>query len=100
MMEDTYLAQQIDCYPENYLTEYPSVERILETTEKFEEDLTDVCRLHGDMRVVIDVSPAIEVSSKRERGATVDPLMAEIRSTLEAKLSETQSECRMYEPAE
>ncbi len=36
-----YLARQIDCHPDQYLTRFPSVDRILETIEKFEEDLAD-----------------------------------------------------------
>lgn len=96
MLEDTYLAQQIDCYPENYLTEFPSVERILETTEKLEEDLTDTCRVHGEMKVIIDVCPAIEVSPERQRGVAVDPLMSAIRVQLEEALAVSRSECRMY----
>lgn len=98
MMEDTYLAQQIDCYPEHYLSEFPSAERIRETTEKFEEDLTDNCRLHGKMRVVIDVGEAIEVSTKRERGAAVDPLMNEIRQRLQENLDASRSECQLVQP--
>jgi len=97
MLEDTYLAQQVDCYPERYITEFRSNDRILETIEKFEEDLTDRCRVHRPMKVIIDVDQAIEVSSKRERGATVDPLMQKIRERLEAKLGDLQKESRMYQ---
>lgn len=97
MMEDTYLAQQIDCYPENYLTEFPSIERVLETTEKLEEDLTDRCRVHGKMRVIIDVGPAIEVNTERQRGVAVDPLMNEIRTQLELMLAQSRTECRMFQ---
>ena len=35
-LEDTYLAQQVDCYPEDYVVGHPTVDRILETVEKFE----------------------------------------------------------------
>ena len=94
-LEDTYLAQQIDCYPEQYLTDYPSVDRILETVVKFEEDLTDKCRIHPPMRVIIDVDEAIEVSTKRNRSAATDPLSDQIRSRLEVKLKELQSESKM-----
>lgn len=99
MIEDTYLAQQIDCYPDQYLVQSKSVDRILETVEKFEEDLTDKCRTHGKMKVIVDVDEAIEVSTQRERGAAVDPLMQEIRHRLETKLAALQKECRQYEPS-
>ena len=98
-LEDTYLAQQVDCYPEQYLAENPSVDRILETVEKFEEDLTDRSRIHRPMRVIIDVGEAIEVSPKRQRGATVDPLSDEIRTRLEAMLKSLQTESRQFPAA-
>ena len=95
-LEDTYLAQQVDCYPEQYLTEFASVDRILETVEKFEEDLTDNVRLHGQLKVIIDIDEAIEVSPKRDKSAPSDPLMMEICGRLEAKLEQLQTESRMY----
>lgn len=94
-LEDTYLAQQIDCYPEQYLTEYPSVDRILDTVRKFEEDLTDRCGIDRPTRVIIDIDEAIEVSPKRQRGTTTDPLSEEIRRRLEAKLKRLQRESKM-----
>ena len=97
-LEDTYLAQQIDCYPGDYITAYPSVDRMLETVEKFEEDLTEVARAHGPMRVVVDVDEAIEVTPERDRRATEDPLMAQVKSRLETKLATLRGESRMYQP--
>ena len=97
-LEDTYLAQQIDCYPENYVGKFPSVDRLLETVEKFEEDLTDTARKHGNLKVILNVDEAIEVSPRREKGATADPLMVAIRDRLETGIAETQSMCQMYQP--
>ena len=97
-LEDTYLAQQIDCYPENYLGTSPTVDRLLETVEKFEEDLTDAARIHGKHKVIIDVCDAIEVSPRREKGTESDPLIAAIKESIEANLAKSQQECRKYEP--
>ncbi len=93
----TYLAQQIDCYPEQYVVELPSVDRILETVEKFEEDFFGKCRIHGNLKVVLDVGEAIEVSTERVRGATTDPLIASIRERLESKLKILQTESPLYQ---
>ncbi len=95
-LERTYLAQQIDCYPERYIVQWPSVDRILETVEKFEDDLTDHCRIHGHLKVVLDVGEAIEVAPKRDRLATTDPLISEIKARLEAMLGELEKESRTY----
>ncbi|MEL7499110.1 MAG: 1-acyl-sn-glycerol-3-phosphate acyltransferase [Planctomycetota bacterium] len=95
-LERTYLAQQIDCYPENYVAELPSVDRILETVEKFEEDLCDQCRIHGKLKVVLDVCDAIEVSPKRVKGVDTDPLIVSIRESLNEKLAKFQHESELY----
>ena len=95
-LEETYLAQQVDCYPGQYVAEHPSVDRILETVEKFEEDLTDKCTIHGNLKAIMDIGEAIEVSPKRERGQTTDPLTTAIRECLEAKLQKLQGESQMY----
>ena len=95
-LSQTYLAQQIDCYPEKYVTVLPSVDRMLETMEKFEEDLNGKCKIHGQLKVILDVGEAIEVSTKRDRTASTDPLMATIRDRLEANLAELQTESRLY----
>ena len=95
-LEDTYLAQQIDCYPENYVSENPTVDRILETIEKFEEDLTDNCTVHGKLKVIIDICEPIEVSTERVRGVNEDPLMTAIRESLEAKLDKLQSQSKPW----
>ncbi|MDA7879869.1 1-acyl-sn-glycerol-3-phosphate acyltransferase [Mariniblastus sp.] len=96
-LSQTYLAQQIDCYPENYIVDLPSVDRLIDTLEKFEEDLIGQCRIHGKTKVILDVGEAIEVSPKRERGAKSDPLMAAIREQLNGSLEQLQHESRMYE---
>jgi hypothetical protein len=95
-LEDTYLAQMVDCYPADYITAFPSVDRILETVEKFEEDLTEVAQVHGPMRVIVDVDEAIEVAPERDKNLAEDPLMPEVKGKLEAKLAKLRSECRMY----
>ncbi len=84
---DMYLAQQLSCYPPDYLAADPTPERILETVERFEEDMTDRARIHAPMRAVVSVGEAIDVSPERARGAEGDPLMTGIREQLETMLA-------------
>ena len=77
--------------------EHPSIDRMLETVEKFEEDFTDKCRLHGHLKAITVVGEPIEVSTKRDKSAQTDPLMAAIRERLETMMLELRDECRMYE---
>jgi 1-acyl-sn-glycerol-3-phosphate acyltransferase len=86
-LADMYLAQQLSCYPPDYLAADPTPERILETIERFEEDMTDRVRVHAPLRAVVEVGEAIEVSPERARGAEGDPLMAAIREQLETMLA-------------
>ena len=96
-LADIYLAQQVSCYPPDYLVEWPSVDRYLETIERFEEDLTDECRVHGSLKVVIDVGTPIKVSAERDRKAPVDPLMTAIEQQLQGMLDELAKESPLLE---
>jgi 1-acyl-sn-glycerol-3-phosphate acyltransferase len=88
-LADLYLAQQLDHYPPNYLTTAP--DRILETIERLEEDLTDRITVHGEIHVTVTVGEAIEVTGERERGAA-DALLVEVRQQLESMLEIKRSE--------
>ena len=91
-----YLAQQVSCYPPDYLS-LPTVDRLLETIERFEEDLTDTARVHGAMHAIIQVGEAIEVSPKRDRTAKTDPLMARLDHDLQAMLDKLALESPVYQ---
>jgi 1-acyl-sn-glycerol-3-phosphate acyltransferase len=86
-LADTYLAQQIACYPPEYFGDHTTPEQMLETVERYEEDLTDKVQVHRPLRVSIQVGEAIEVSPARERGVEVDSVMTGIRLQLEAMLA-------------
>ncbi|MGE0759082.1 MAG: 1-acyl-sn-glycerol-3-phosphate acyltransferase [Pirellulaceae bacterium] len=84
-LADLYLSQQVSCYPPDYLT-LPTVDRLLETVERFEEDLTDKARVHGHLKAVMEVGEPIVVSTQRDRQAATDPLMARLAQELQAML--------------
>jgi 1-acyl-sn-glycerol-3-phosphate acyltransferase len=88
-LEDCYLAQQLSLYPRGYLDD-ATPERLLETVERFEEDLTDDARIHRPIRAIVEVGEAIPVSAQRERGAAGDPLMDAVRTRIEAMLATTR----------
>jgi 1-acyl-sn-glycerol-3-phosphate acyltransferase len=97
-LDDTYLAQQIDCFPDHYVAGFPTVDRILETVEKFEEDLRSKPRVHGKLTAIIEIGEAIEVATKRDRGASEDPLMAQIRESIQKMLDRLKTESKLYKP--
>jgi len=98
-LADLYLAQQISCYPPDYLDEKPTVDRIYETVERFYEDMTDRTAKFARLKVIHWVGPAIEVSPRRDRSAKTDPLMAEIGQQIQSMLDTLADESPLYEAA-
>jgi 1-acyl-sn-glycerol-3-phosphate acyltransferase len=85
-LADLYLAQQLDHYPPDYVRSNPTAERLLETIERFEEDLTDRVRVHGPLQATITVGEAIEVSPTRENRGGDDPVMEQVKKQLQEML--------------
>jgi 1-acyl-sn-glycerol-3-phosphate acyltransferase len=84
-LADMYLAQQLSCYPPDYVAAKPTPERLLETVERYEEDLTDRCRIHAPLHVTVTIGDAIVVGTARERGGE-DPVLIEIERQLQQTL--------------
>ena len=80
-LADLYTAQQLSLYPRGYVDENSAPERIMETIERFEEDLTDQTKVHSPIKLHMDVGEPIAVDSKRPRGE-VDPVMTQLREQL------------------
>jgi 1-acyl-sn-glycerol-3-phosphate acyltransferase len=89
-LADVYLVQQLHCYTGDYLDD-PTPERILETVERYEEDLTDVARPHFPIRAIIMVGDAIEVSAARDPSHGVDPVTEAIRQQIESLLESSRT---------
>ncbi|MBF8301218.1 MAG: phospholipid/glycerol acyltransferase [Acidobacteria bacterium] len=87
-LADIYLAQQLSNYPPDYFKPEPTAEKLLETVERFEEDLTDTARVHRPIHAVIEVGEAIEVPPGRDRGAEGDSLMTHVRQRIETMLED------------
>ena len=87
-LADVYLAQQLAFYPPDYIADNPTPERLLETVERFEEDLTDKSRVHRPIRAIITIGQPIEVSPTRDRESRGegDPLMQKIEDQLKSLL--------------
>jgi 1-acyl-sn-glycerol-3-phosphate acyltransferase len=86
LLEDADLAQQLYHYPPHYVTEGGPKGRIIETVERFEEDLTGKVTVHGPVDASIIVGDPIEVSPAREARGEADPLMSAIEEQLRTML--------------
>lgn len=96
-LADIYLAQQLNFYPPDYFTPEPTPEKLLETVERFEEDLTDQVTIHRPIRAVIAVGDAIPVPPTRERGIETDPIMQTIRDSLTTMITRLGANRRQQE---
>ena len=97
---DLYFAQQMYCYSADYLDGTPTPERLLETVERYEEDLTDKATAHPPLHGVISIGEAIEAAPTRDRSAENDPLADEVQRQLGILLEETKSCRRIPRPAD
>ena len=91
-LEQIYLAQSLSFYPRNYVLPNSPPERLLETVERFEEDLTDQVRVHGPMKLIIEVGDAIEVAPQRPKGEKADRVMLELENSLRTMLENLAEE--------
>jgi hypothetical protein len=89
-LADLYLAQQLSLYPPEYFDSPPTREQLLETVERFEEDLTDVARIHRPFQVLVEIGEAIEVGPTRQRGVESDPIMVQLHDALESMLADSK----------
>src|SRR3954470_16987254 len=85
-LEDADLAQQLYHYPPDYISDGAPKGRIIETVERFEEDLTGKVTVHGPVQATVTVGDAIEVSTAREARGESDPLMSAIDVQLKTML--------------
>lgn len=86
-LRDVYYAQCIALYPRKYLDPGCPPEHLLETVERYVEDLTGELKPFGPLHLRIDVAEAIPVTSKRTRGeAAEDSLMGQLATKLQQML--------------
>lgn len=96
-LRDTYVAHQMACFPLDYLQQYPSVDRVRETVERFEEDITDKATLHRPLKCIIEIGEAVKVDTQRQRrGEDGDALMNDIFIRLQSMLTNLGNESPLY----
>jgi 1-acyl-sn-glycerol-3-phosphate acyltransferase len=84
-----YLVQQLALFPAGYLAGNPTKERVLETVERLEEDLTDVATVHRPITVAVRVGEPIEVTPDAAPAALTKEARVRI-ATLLGVLSENE----------
>ncbi len=76
-LADVYLAVQLSSYPPQYVRSHPTPERLTETVERFEEDITDKARIHGRWHAVLQVGEPMLVESRTRTQACLSQRLQE-----------------------
>ena len=90
-MEDIFFAMQLYSYRGDYLVDHPSIERLAETVDKFEEDILglDYPTVRGERRVVIRFAEPIELPPGKSRRSA-----AELTELMQTRVQEVIDSCK------
>lgn len=88
-LDDVFLVVQLFSYPGDYVAEAPTIERLAETIDKFEEDVlhlhTATIKADREATVVFDVPIEVEAQKSRTAGRE---LTSQIESRVQSMLDE------------
>jgi hypothetical protein len=87
-LDDVHVVVQLYSYPGDYVTSKPSVERMAETIEKFEEDVfDDYAKPKGKRRATVTLAEPIDVKSFTAGGAKARAAAGELTTRLESEMT-------------
>lgn len=81
-LADLDLVQQLDHYPQDYVRSRPTPERLLETVERFEEDLAGRVSVQPRLKAIVEVGEAIPAAPDGDDRALMDAVDAGLRGML------------------
>ena len=89
-MDDLFFVVQLFSYPGNYVAERPSIERIAETLDKFEEDVLDAVYpgIRGKRRAVVQFGEPIPVPKERDGKGSIEKWTDLVESRVQSLLDE------------
>jgi 1-acyl-sn-glycerol-3-phosphate acyltransferase len=92
-LDDLFFVIQLFSYPGDYVAERPTVERIAETLDKFEEDVlrADYPGIRGTRRAVVRFGEPIPVPKEREAKDSVEKWTDLIEGRVQGLLNEINS---------
>jgi hypothetical protein len=89
-MEDLFTVVQMFSYPGDYVAERPTLERVAETLDKFEEDLFQVTYpgVRGRRRVVVHFGNPVDVPGERSKKDAAAELTAVLEQRVQGLIDE------------
>jgi hypothetical protein len=93
-LDDIFTAVQCFCYPGDYLSEQPSIERIAETLDKLEEDVLGVphARVRGERTGIVTFGQPIPVVCAGQVKDTATSLTDRLEAAVQGLLDEMTTE--------
>jgi hypothetical protein len=93
-MDDLFFVVQLFSYPGDYVAERPTIERIAETLDKFEEDVlrADFPGIRGSRRAVVRFGEPVAVPKERESKGSVEQWTDLVESRVQELLDEINNE--------
>ena len=87
-LNDLFLVIQAFSYPGDYVAKEPSIERIAETLDKFEEDVLgrESATVRGERRATVTFGAPIEALGDRASGMTGESLSNQLEASLQSML--------------
>jgi len=95
IMDDIFLVVQLFSYPGDYVAEHPSIERMAETLDKFEEDVLGKfsASVRGSRRAWIEFGEPVPVQPSRDRRTAA----RQLTDTLENRVQQMLDQKRVSE---
>ena len=87
-LDDLFLVVQLYSYPGDYVSERPTLERMAETLDKFEEDVLGVysASIRGRRRAIVSFGEPIEVCGDRKGKAEVPEVTRALEAAVQRQL--------------
>ncbi len=87
-LDDVFFVVQLFSYPGDYVAERPTIERLAETIDKFEEDVLGhrTARIRGSRRAIVQFGEPIDVNQFAEGAAQPRKLAGPLTDAIEAAM--------------
>jgi len=95
-LDDLFFVVQLLSYPGDYVAQRPSLERIAETLDKFEEDVlgASTATIRGTRKAIVTFGEPIPLEKQRDRKATGPGLTQKLEERVQALLDGAGEETR------
>jgi hypothetical protein len=89
-LDDIFLVVQLFSYPGDYVAERPTIERMAETLDKFEEDVLGVysATVRGRRKATVSFAEPIPLDSGRKQKGVISELTSALETGVQQQLDQ------------